>query len=282
MDIVVDDTTLRCVDSGQSGDTCLLIHGFGQGLYIWQEFAKQLSSRFRVIAVDLRGHGDSEWSHPEKYTFDTYASDIVAICRQLQLHDVTMIGHSMGAGVALRASALIPEVVRSLVLVDYGPFVNTPTARTVQAISQLLDVGRQFNSLDDYVKFLKVEHPMLQESVLMDLVLQSVRQQKEGKGFQLKCDPSLISAINSRQRSTTENSIFWSQLSQMNCPTLLVRGEFSPLLTGETARKMVTVLCRGELAEIPFAAHEVMLDNLHDTLGAVVSFIQKQDDGRCV
>ena len=103
----------------------MLLHGTGATARTWDAVAAELSATRRVIAVDLRGHGESDW--PGAYSIALMAQDITALLDRLVLGQVDLVGHSLGGLVALRVAAASPAEVRRLVLEDVGmPHARRP------------------------------------------------------------------------------------------------------------------------------------------------------------
>lgn len=100
----------------------LLIHGGRDHCRNWDRVAERLSRDWRIIAPDLRGHGDSQWSNSGLYTYDAWLWDLLALTEHLQLERATLVGHSLGGYIALRYAAAFPERMRKLVCIEgLGP-----------------------------------------------------------------------------------------------------------------------------------------------------------------
>lgn len=97
----------------------VLLHGLGERAASWDPVLDALAARFRVYALDLRGHGDSDW--PGSYSFGLMAADVAGLLDQLGLSAVTLIGHSMGGAVAYRVATSRPDLVARLVVEDAPP-----------------------------------------------------------------------------------------------------------------------------------------------------------------
>ncbi|NRO99002.1 alpha/beta fold hydrolase [Paraburkholderia sp. NMBU_R16] len=258
----MDELVLRWVDYGSvSQDVCLMIHGFGDGAFVWDDFARRLSDRFRVIAVNLRGHGDSEWSRIGRYDFAAHASDMVRLCQSMKLSGITVIGHSMGAAVALRLLEQLPDIARALVLVDYGPAVDVVSDRTARRIGERFILAhREFQSLDDYIEVLRIERPVVDEVTLERIAACSLVPAPSG-GYQLKRDPRMMADFDRRRQGERDGPSIWDRLELIRCPALVVRGEASGMLPIDMAMQMASVLPRGQFVEVPLAGHTPMLDN---------------------
>ncbi len=97
----------------------VLLHGLGERAASWDPVLDALSKTFRVYAVDLRGHGDSDW--PGTYSFELMADDVIDLLDELRLSSVALVGHSMGGAVAYRVAVSRPDLVGRLVVEDAPP-----------------------------------------------------------------------------------------------------------------------------------------------------------------
>jgi 3-oxoadipate enol-lactonase len=100
----------------------VLLHGLGDRGASWAPVLDALAARHRVYALDLRGHGDSDW--PGTYSFELMAADVIGLLDQLGLTAVTLTGHSMGGAVAYRVAMSRPDLVGRLVVVDAPPAMS--------------------------------------------------------------------------------------------------------------------------------------------------------------
>ena len=140
-----------------SGPTLLCVHGITANSHSWDRWAEQLSPTYRLIAVDLRGRGDSD--KPPAYALEVhldplcYPQDLEAFCDALGLETVHYLGHSLGAMIGVLFAAIHPSRVRRLVLVDGGHDLRP---EVTAAIRPALDrLGVTFASLDDYLARMK-------------------------------------------------------------------------------------------------------------------------------
>ena len=110
---------LRCLIWGRDGDpTALLVHGNGGHAHWWAPLVPALVPGWRLIAPDLRGHGESDWAEPPAYGLDDFAADLAAVRHALAPGPVALVGHSMGGRVVLGHAARQPSGVRGLALLD--------------------------------------------------------------------------------------------------------------------------------------------------------------------
>ncbi|HEX8498017.1 MAG TPA: alpha/beta hydrolase [Actinomycetales bacterium] len=117
---LADGTTISAQVWGEAGGPPLvLLHGLGEQASTWDEVAPQLATRFRVVALDLRGHGSSTWAGP--YSFTLMRDDVLGVLGALGLDDVVLVGHSMGGVVAYLVAQAQPARVARLVIEDVPP-----------------------------------------------------------------------------------------------------------------------------------------------------------------
>ncbi|MGW3462167.1 alpha/beta fold hydrolase [Streptomyces olivaceoviridis] len=118
--VVRDGVRLACRDWGGPGQPIVLLHGLAGHAGEWDVLAGRLSSRYRVVAVDQRGHGASE-RHPRDVSRAAYVADVIAVVDQLALQRPALVGQSLGGHTAMLTAAAHPGLVRALVLVEAGP-----------------------------------------------------------------------------------------------------------------------------------------------------------------
>jgi pimeloyl-ACP methyl ester carboxylesterase len=111
--------TLRYLEWGDAAAPPLvLLHGGLDNARGWDDIARPLAADWRVLALDLRGHGDSDWSPSGDYTALSYLSDILGFLRATAGGPAAVVGHSMGARLALQLAGAVPEAVRQLVAIE--------------------------------------------------------------------------------------------------------------------------------------------------------------------
>ena len=127
--------------------TLVLIHGWSCDRTYWNSQVRPLAERYRVVTLDLAGHGDSGLER-EEWTIASYGADVVAVIEELDLEDVILVGHSMGGDVAVDAARLIPERVAAMVWVDTYRQLGTP--RTPEEIEAFVAPLRADFSTNTY------------------------------------------------------------------------------------------------------------------------------------
>ncbi|MEU8892188.1 alpha/beta hydrolase [Streptomyces sp. NPDC048442] len=247
----------------------LLLHGLMGRSSHWADTARWLSERQRAVALDQRGHGRSEKPPDGPFSRDAYVADAEAAVEQLGLAPVTLIGHSMGALTAWQLAAKRPDLVRALVVCDMR-------ASALGAASQrewddwfkswpvpfatLADVRKWFGEDDPWV-----ERPSPARGEFFAEVME------EGEaGWR----PAFSRRQMLQSRETWVYEAHWDELSQVRCPTLVVRGLDGELGRAE-AQEMVRVLPKGRYAEVVDAGHLVHYDQPEGWRAAIEPFLEE-------
>ena len=126
--LMAGSTALHIADSGVGEKCVVLLHGYLESMYVWDDFAPLLTPSVRVITVDIPGHGISEVKG-EVHTMEMVADVLHQMLKSLEIERVTMVGHSMGGYVALAFCARYPEQLDGLVLLSSTPNPDTEAKR---------------------------------------------------------------------------------------------------------------------------------------------------------
>jgi pimeloyl-ACP methyl ester carboxylesterase len=245
--------------------TCLLLHGFGDGGYVWEDTCAALAGICSTAVLDLRGHGDSGPSPSGIYDLDMNLRDARTVIARLGLARFILAGHSFGGEIILRLAAQ-PSTLAAI-FVDIAPTMDIGTAH--QATVHMREAMRTYKSIEEYSTLLMNTRMLLPEAVARQLAIGSLRA-CEG-GFELKLDPELIKYADDEFTSTAQ----WHELlPQIRRPTLVVRGAGSAMVTANAAKEMVRLLPRAQLVTIPRSGHAVMSDNPSAFCASVAGFIR--------
>jgi esterase len=223
----------------------------------------------RGVAVDLRGHGDSDWASPSTYNIETHVSDVSEVMALLGNERQILIGHSMGAQILMRIAALRPTRVRALVLVDFGPDINALARRHMLAL--LRESLRHYESVAEFAQWLGNTRPLVPPDLLQHLALHSLR--PVDGGYRLKLDPALVEAMDAS--SPQEDELLWKIMRDIACPVLVIRGGGSAVLSRQAAERMAATLPNGRLMTVS-AGHAVMMDNPQEFNDVVARFVREQ------
>ena len=264
----VNRLTLHYLDWGNSGSqTILLLHGFMGHAHVWDDLAKKLRDRYNILALDQRGHGQSQWSARGDYRLDDFFADIADFVERLKLRDLILIGHSMGGRNALFYSACFAERVDRLILVD-ARVGNSPASAI--ALRQLLNrLPFQSASMDEIVQLMRGHYPYLSAVTCRRLATYGYK--KIDGGIRVPEYDTRMSQQCEQQGFQVED--LWPFLNNVSCPTLVVRGASSPFLSREDAVKMCDLLPHAQWIEIPRATHMPVQENLDACLKVFLDFL---------
>jgi esterase len=229
----------------------VMLHGVTGHARTWDDEAAALATRYRVLALDQRGHGDSEPATDCDYTVAAMSADLDAFADALDLASVSIVGLSMGGRVAIAFAGQAPGRVDRLVIVDIGPDISE--AGLLRVGTLMAKSPELFTSLEHALAFHRVTNPLYTEAMLLHRVQHGTKP-VEG-GFTWKYDRGLREAVRS---GTWRDPIdLWPLWRDIACPILLVRGGDSDVLSAETAKRMLDENPNTRLAEVPGAGHTV-------------------------
>jgi pimeloyl-ACP methyl ester carboxylesterase len=267
---------LHLLEWSTQGVPLLLLHGFGNEAHIWDDFAPAVSPHYRTLALDHRGHGDSAWDAQGRYDHDTLVRDVEAVTAALGIERLVLVAHSLGGRIATLFAGRYPERMAGLVLVDIGPELD-PRGTTRIRMEIETNPEPSFGSVDEYARLLSLQYPAAQSKALLRMAQHGVRRLESGR-YALKLDPALRGAGRGKgARTSSEEDLAraqWEALARIPCPTLVVRGAASDVLSADVAERMAQeVLRKGSLAVVARAGHSVMTDNPDGFRDTVTAFV---------
>lgn len=258
----LDGRRLHCVEWGPAdAPPVLLVHGITGNARNWSAFAELVARAHRLIAVDLRGHGESAYAEGEAYEHLDYMADLLLACEQLGA-PVPMVGHSIGGHVCLILAALRPELVASLVVVDVEAF---PPREQPEKLRQL---GRHphpvFPDLAAVAGDIRERLPGAPDRIVTAKAENDTVSQSDGTRV-YRFDRAVLRRVTAPDARP--------YLPRVRCPVLLVRGENSHVMRRQAAREMAARIPRAAVVEIAGAAHWPHLENAGDFTRAVLEFL---------
>jgi pimeloyl-ACP methyl ester carboxylesterase len=236
----------------------VLLHGGGANLHWWDEIAPSLAERFRVVCLDFRGHGDSD--HPEQLLVGAFHRDLEALVAELGTDDLALIGHSMGGHIALDYAARHANVW-GLVAIEVSFGAATRERRRTRLA---LSLRRSYATRDEAVARYRLmpSTPGVSERVREALAEHSIRALPDGR-FVYKFDPRWFALAPTPHE----------RLEDVRCPSLVIRGDHSTLLTREGAESVVARLPSARLIEISGAGHNVHLERPIEVIVAITEHL---------
>ena len=226
-----------------------------------------MSKQYRVLALDHRGHGATEWAPADQYGTMEMVADLDAFVSALRLERFVLLGLSMGGMVAIAYAGARPVQLARLVIVDIAPEI---AAEGIQNIQQSVARSDVFDTVEDAFRRARADNPVPPEGHHYDRVRASLMRTDEGK-WTYRYDRALRDPGSQRLRLTVDEG--WDAVASFNVPTLLIRGEHSPLLSRDVADKFVSIAKNSQLVEVPGSGHPVPLDKPEGFLDAVQTFL---------
>ena len=250
--VVVGELSLSFLEWGTAGrPTLCFLHGGSAHAHWFDRVAPAFNDRFHVIALDQRGHGESEWAKPPAYATENFAADLLGFIDALGLGQVAVIGHSMGGHNAMAFSAWHPDRVRALVIIDSRPMI--PTDRLDRLRRRGERTLRPYPSREAAAQsFRLVPRDTNADPALLAHMGAAGVVERDG-AWVYRFDP----ASNAERRPVDA----WTLLDRITVPTLIARGELSPVLPRDMADKLRSAIRGASLVEILASYHHVTLDN---------------------
>jgi len=246
----------------------VLLHGGHQSAHSWDLVSLHLAQRFRVLALDQRGHGDSEWVRDVAYSNHEMALDAEAFIAALGLDRVILVGHSMGGRNAMLLTRRGTARLRALVVVDVGPEVSD---RGRQVIAGFVRDNEEFDDLEHFVRNVQSYDPYRSREHIERTVKYNMLRRADGK-FVSKCDatPRRLGLV--RASGPLEN-ITLDDARAFNLPVLVVRGANSRILEPDAAERLRDALPQGTLVTVPDCGHNVHGQNTKGFIAALSGFL---------
>ena len=268
--VEVNGLRLHYLDWGNPGSPVIVcVHGLTSHAHAFDGFARRCAGRFHVVALDVRGRGDSAWSPAGEYTMAAYTADLVAFIDALGLTRFTLVGTSMGGRISMHYAATHAGWLERLVLNDIGPDSEAGSDR-ITAVGAARPSS--FAVLDEAVAYrLRTVASMATASaeVQRETALYALRESPDGR-WVWKHDPAID---QQRARDGAHGyPALWQVLASLQCPTLLLWGTISDVLSEAQARKIVATLPHGTLAPVAGSAHAPTL-NEPDAAAALEAFL---------
>lgn len=276
-DTTVNGLKLHYQEWGDSSaPTILMVHGFGVSGHMFDEFADNVRDDFHLIAVDQRGHGDSDWATDGDYSRDAFVNDLEGFRKALNLDSFVLMGHSMGGLNAVAYAAKYPQHVDALVLVDVGPEAAKEGVDNIVRFTQ----GPDELEFDEFVEMAHRFNPRRSLENIRDRMRHRLKQIENGK-WTWKFDRRFRSDREAlRIGSDLSNDEMWKLFRSVRVPTLLIRGAESDVLTQEVAERTANEMPLAALVVVPGAGHSVPGDNPDDFSSVVTGFLDDLESAR--
>lgn len=251
----------------------LCLHGLTRNSRDWTEFAERYSPGFRVLALEFRGRGGSDYDPiPQRYNPLTYAGDVIELLDQLALDQAIFAGTSLGGLVTLTMAAMAPQRIFATIMNDVGPDVD------VEGVNRILTyVGndRRFGSWDEAADAIAANYGASFERYTHDDWVKMAKRNCREENGEVRFDYDMAIAEPFKTTGPTPNVDLWPFFRVLaEKPLLVVRGAKSDLLTEATARRMQQVAPDMKLVLVPGVGHAPEL-NEPEAVAAIDEFLAK-------
>lgn len=233
------------------------VHGVTRMSDDFDNLAREMCRDYRVICPDVVGRGRSGWLRdPQFYQVPQYVSDMVTLLARLDAETVHWFGSSMGGLIGMGLASLNDSPLRKLVLNDVGPALNRDA---LQRIGDYLAQNIRFASFDDAARFIKqasLGFGAHTDEEWRRLAANVLRQDEDGQWIR-HYDPGIAVPLKASTPESIEHAekMLWKAYDAISCPTLVVRGAQSELLTHEAAEEMTKRGPKAKLIELPEVGH---------------------------
>lgn len=247
----------------------LLLPGVLLTAHTFDDVCTALRSEYHCIAIDPRGHGDSAWSADLDYGLEAQTVDLAAVLDELGLSPVVLVGNSMGGRTALHYTAVHPERVAAVVLLDVGPELQLTGVRRRTGNRQ--QAAREIESIDAYVTTAMNRNPNRDEGRLRESLRHNLRQTTRGT-WVWKWDPEFPWQLDPVEYAATLG-ILWRDVDTIQQPVLVLRGASSDVFHDSDAERLASRLAHGRWLRIPNAGHSIQSDNPAAVAAAIWDFL---------
>jgi pimeloyl-ACP methyl ester carboxylesterase len=255
------------LDWGETGrPPALFLHGGGQTARTWDLPCLALRRELRCLALDQRGHGDSEWSYAFDYSSDAHAGDVAALLDSLAIEQTVVVGMSMGCINGLHFAARWPERVAAFVAVDAGPWVRLDGGRRIIDFVESADRNA---TLEEWTEHARRFNPRRDTRLLRHSLLHNLRSLPDGT-LTWKTDrrrPIGVDGIESRLDALR------ALLPRIECPTLILRGAESDVFLDEDAERFAAALPHARWTRVDGAGHTIQGDQPAALVREIRSFL---------
>ena len=241
----VNGLQIHYLDWGNAGkQPLILLHGIARVAHTFDHVAPHFAKNYHVVAVDMRGHGDSGWHPQGAYLVEDYTSDIEALIEHLGLQDIVLWGASTGGRVAQMIAGRHPEWVSAVIVEDVGP--ERPAAISNRRGDRMAKEANGWASVDELLAQIIKDNPRTSESVLRNLAHHGSKARADGR-IVWKRDPAILKGF-----IPTE---LWATVRKIKVPVIYVLGGASTIVPPETQEELRRALPQAEIVTMPGLGH---------------------------
>ena len=232
------------------------VHGLSRNGRDFDDLARAMTGSHRIVCPDVVGRGRSDWLRdPADYAVPQYVADMMVLIARLDVETVDWLGTSMGGLIGMVLASFDATPIRRLLLNDVGPVIS---AESIRRIGDYIGRAPKFAGIEDaerYVRLVSAPFGELSDAQWRALTESSVRPASDGR-LEMIYDPAIADSFH---RATSAGEInLWPIFDRVRCPTRVVRGELSDLLTDDVAQAMTGRGPHPDLVRIPGVGHSPM------------------------
>ncbi|MCC7363178.1 MAG: alpha/beta hydrolase [Dehalococcoidia bacterium] len=270
----VDGIELHYLEWGDpSNPPIVLLHGGGQNARTWGRVATRLGHEYRLLALDARGHGDSDWDPAGQYSGQRHREDVRELVTGLGLDDFVLVGMSMGGMTSLSYASTYGESLRGLVVVDIAPDVKQEGRDRILGFM----LGREsFGSLDEAIEYAHAFNPRRSPEALRSTLPHNLRHLPDGR-LRWKWDPACFNFDRQATAGRFGNEDLWEGTKRIPCPMLVVHGKESDILTADVGERLAQSVPNGRYVAVEGSGHSVQGDNPHSLSDAIQQLLREID-----
>lgn len=268
--VSVDGLRLHYLDWGNVGKPPLImLHGIGRDAHSFDHIASTFSRDYHVIAVDLRGHGDSAWHPDGAYLVEDLVKDLEGLVEQWGIRGLVLLGNSTGGRVAQMYAGLHPDRVLALIVEDVGP--ERPPDIAAGFARRVQEEANGWSSEDELMTFLKSQSSAVSDDLLRAHARSATKRRDDGR-LVWKRDPKLVKGF-----VPTE---LWQSVRRITSPTLYVLGGRSTIVSVATQQRLKETIPGCEIVVMPRLGHYPHLEAPTAYVELVRQFLSRRTPGR--
>lgn len=264
--VTVAGLRVHYLEWGQADRPALImLHGIGRDAHSFDHIAPRFTKDYRVIALDLRGHGDSAWHPDGAYLVEDLVKDLEGLVDQLKLRRVVLLGNSTGGRVVQQYAGMHPDRVRALVVEDVGP--ERPQDIAAGFARRVQQEANGWSSEAELMAFLKAQSPTVSDDLIRAHARSATKRRKDGR-LVWKRDPNLVKGF-----VPTE---LWPVVRQIRSPALYVLGGKSTIVSATTQQQLKATIPDCEIVVMPGLGHYPHLEAPDRYVDLVADFLARR------
>lgn len=242
----------------------ILLHHNSSSAHTWDFFAARIRDRYRVLAMDMRGHGDSEWAGLGNYTTEHHASDVIELMKHLDLPRAVILGGSTGGRVALVTAALAPERTAALIMEDVGAV--RPPAIAQGFADRVAGGDPELDTVEEWAEVLQRQNHVTPGHVFLHLARHNTRRLPNGK-LGLKRDILIQKDFIALE--------LWRYVEMVKAPFLLMPGSESEIVGEDQQVRFRQIRPDIEIVTVQGAGHMIVHDQPEQFDRIVLDFLRR-------